>query len=111
MAAACAFPPAVVAVKNAAAAATINNRRMCSSLVSQFPLYTGAFMNPLSGVNRALRVYFVPHISTGSLAGAFGERAQPQRVELDETRGIAMVVGASTFLEGHEVLIVEGIAA
>src|ERR1700694_4435808 len=38
---------------------------------------------------------------------AWAERAQPQGVELDEARGIAMIVGDRAFLEGDEVLIVQ----
>jgi hypothetical protein len=34
------------------------------------------------------------------------QRAQPQRVELDEARGVAVIAGDRTFLEGDEVLIV-----
>src|SRR3982075_722854 len=37
---------------------------------------------------------------------ALAERAQPQRVELDEARSVAVIIGHSTFLEGHQVLIV-----
>src|SRR5882762_8418114 len=42
---------------------------------------------------------------------ALAERAQPQGVELDEARGVAMIVGHGTFLEGDEVLIVQRIFA
>ena len=37
--------------------------------------------------------------------------AQPQRVELDEARGVAVVVGDGALLEGDEVLVVERIGA
>ena len=40
-----------------------------------------------------------------------GERAQAQRVELDEARRVVLVVGDGAFLEGDEVLVVERIRA
>src|SRR6266851_10005888 len=42
---------------------------------------------------------------------ALAERAQPQGVELDEARGVAMIVGDRAFLEGDEVLIVQRVLA
>src|SRR5579863_4664 len=42
---------------------------------------------------------------------ALAEGAQAQRVELDEARGIAMIVGDRAFLEGDEILIVQRISA
>src|SRR5919106_236281 len=39
------------------------------------------------------------------------ERAQPQRVELDETSRVAVIIGDRAFLEGDELLVVERIAA
>ena len=38
-------------------------------------------------------------------APALAERAQPQRVELDEAFGVAMVVGDRAFLEGDQLLV------
>src|SRR6202012_294972 len=37
------------------------------------------------------------------------ECAQPQRIELDEARRVALIVGHRAFLEGHEILVVERI--
>src|ERR1700726_3064411 len=37
---------------------------------------------------------------------ALAERAQPQRVEFDKTRRVAVIVGDGAFLEGDEILIV-----
>src|SRR5208283_425065 len=54
---------------------------------------------------------FLAHHSAAGLAGAFGERAQPQGVELDEARCVAMVISARAFLEGHEILVIEGVSA
>src|SRR6185437_6677846 len=42
---------------------------------------------------------------------ALAEGAQAQRVELDEARRIAMIVGDRAFLEGDEILIVQRISA
>src|SRR6266850_1288214 len=42
---------------------------------------------------------------------ALAERAQPQGVELDEARGVTMIVGDRAFLEGDEILIVQRILA
>src|SRR4051812_18193802 len=42
---------------------------------------------------------------------ALAERAQPQRVELDEARGVAVVVGDGAFLESDQILIVQRIFA
>src|SRR5664280_3110368 len=42
---------------------------------------------------------------------ALAERAQPQGIELDEARGIAVIVSHRTFLEGDEILIVQRILA
>src|SRR4030088_3453336 len=42
---------------------------------------------------------------------ALAERAQPQGVEPDEARGVTMIVGDRTFLEGDEILIVQRIPA
>ena len=39
------------------------------------------------------------------------ERAQAQRVQSDEPRRVALVVGAAAFLEGHQVLVVERMLA
>ncbi len=52
----------------------------------------------MTGLGRALKP---------QLLLALAERAQPQRVELDEAGGVAVVVGDSTFLEGDEVLVVQ----
>jgi hypothetical protein len=38
---------------------------------------------------------------------ALAERAQPERIELDEARGVAVIVGDGAFLESDEVLIVQ----
>ena len=37
---------------------------------------------------------------------ALAEGAQAQRIELDEARGIAVIIGDRAFLEGDEILIV-----
>src|SRR5215831_9618116 len=54
----------------------------------------------------------IAHISIElELLAPLGERAQPQRIELDEALRVAVIVGDSTFFERHQVLIVERIFA
>ena len=43
----------------------------------------------------------------GSSAVAPAQQPQPQRVELDEARRVALVVGAGVVLEGHDLLRIE----
>src|ERR1700720_4478218 len=62
---------------------------------------------PLAAIPFDMRGYSLRKNSTGDPAGAFGQRPQPQGVELDEPRSVAMVIGDCAFLEGHEILIVE----
>src|SRR5208282_6928865 len=45
------------------------------------------------------------------LALSFRQGAQTQSVKLDEAGGIAMIIGDSPFLEGHQFLIVKRIGA
>src|SRR5580658_5480332 len=46
-------------------------------------------------------------MSLPRLAAAHCQRAQAQRIELDETRGVFLVIGALVVLEGDEVLRIE----
>ena len=41
--------------------------------------------------------------------GALGQGAQAQCVELDETLGVAVVVGHRSFLESYKLLIIKGV--
>src|SRR5262245_36895277 len=45
------------------------------------------------------------------LSPTLPQRAQPQRVEPNETFGVALVVGDLAFLERHQILVVQRISA
>jgi hypothetical protein len=47
------------------------------------------------------------YLLKSQLLPALAERAQAQRIELDEAGGVAVVVGNRAFLEGDEVLVVQ----
>jgi hypothetical protein len=85
------------------------NRGICFSLsVPRLRHTIFNFINPTRNQLSSIKIInqFLVQASTADLAGAFGQRSQPQRVELDEARRITMIIGARTLLEGHEILIV-----